>query len=100
MTFAIYDSPVEAYKYIIINKDYYAIGDKIAQINKELSLKKFSGNVLLNTRTSANKKMNQYSEVYFDGKRIIINTLKTIRTVDMEIKKIVSSCLREKRTLN
>ncbi|MBO7484700.1 MAG: type II toxin-antitoxin system RnlB family antitoxin [Spirochaetaceae bacterium] len=94
MSFSIYVSPNKTYNYLVINTDSFALGDKICLLNKELKERNFIGNILLNTRTTSNTKQNQYSEVFFNGNNIVLNTLKHINIQDKDIKKIVTTCLK------
>ena len=89
--FEIFNLDFSDYGFLIINKDFNSLGEKIFDINKALLQKKYVGNVIFNTLTSTCNKNKQYSKVYFDGSEIQLNTLKPLHKVDKKIQSLVSN---------
>jgi len=76
--------------FLVINKDFDSLSEKIFAINKELAQKKYVGNVIFNTLTSTCNKKKQYSKVYFNGSEIQLNSLIPLQFVNKKIQSIVT----------
>jgi|GEM_PF-2245753 len=75
--------------FLVINKDFNSLYEKIFAINKELAQKNYVGNVIFNTLTSTCNTKKQYSKVYFNGSEIQLNSLVPLKFVDTKIQTIV-----------
>ncbi len=77
------------YGYLSISLDYTRLDDYICDIENDLRKKKYKGKVAFDLLTN-NGLRDRFFQADFDGNKILLNTIKSIPTLNLKIK-IVSS---------
>lgn len=98
-TFEVFSLQSPNCRFLIINKDFNSLGDKLFYINKTLTQKKYKGDVIFNTLTSTCDRNRQYSKVYFDGTQIQLKSLTPLNIVDKNIEAMVNDYFSQNRAL-
>ena len=79
----------QEYGYLSISIDYTGLSDYIFEIENELKKKKFRGKVIFDLLTNNGLK-DRFFQAEFDGNKILLETIKSISTPDLRIKKVSS----------
>ena len=73
------------YGYIIFSISFHKPLEFKTEIEKYLLKKSYNGRVIIDTLLSIGNSNNRFKEIYFDGSKLILNSIKVITKLDSQL---------------